>query len=73
MEKLEQFVDQINELMSEKQSVQELIAEKYAEAKGSGFDIKVLRKVIADLRKDPDDLNEEASIYDVYMAAMGRQ
>jgi uncharacterized protein (UPF0335 family) len=68
---LKQFVDRIERLEEEKKALQEDIKEVYAEAKGRGFDIKILRKIIALRKKDQAELDEEEALLDVYKRALG--
>jgi uncharacterized protein (UPF0335 family) len=42
-----------------------------AEAKGRGYDVKVLRKIIAMRKRDKDDLDEEEAMLELYMTALG--
>ena len=43
----------------------------YAEAKGQGFDIKILREVVRIRKKDPKERDEAESLLDVYLHAIG--
>lgn len=70
-EELRQFCERIERLEAEKQDAAEGQKEVYAEAKGRGYDTKVLRKVIARRKRDRDDLAEEAAILEMYEAALG--
>jgi len=68
---LKSIVERIERLEEEKKTIADDIKEVYAEAKGNGYDIKVLRKVIALRRRDLDERREEAAILDLYMQAVG--
>lgn len=68
---LRQLVEQIERLEEERKSLGDDIKEKYQEAKGVGFDVKALRKVIALRKKSSSDRQEEESILAVYMHALG--
>ena len=70
-EQLRQLVARIERLEEEKQAIAEGIREVYAEAKAQGFDTKVLRKVIALRKRDPQEREEEAALIDLYMEALG--
>lgn len=70
-EQLEQFVMRIERLEEEKQAIADDIKNVYAEAKGQGFDVKILRKVISLRKKEPQERNEEEEILQLYMAALG--
>jgi uncharacterized protein (UPF0335 family) len=45
--------------------------EVMAEAKGRGYDVKILRKVIALRKRDKDDIAEEEAVLEMYKAALG--
>ena len=49
-----------------------LIKEVYGEAKGEGFDVKILRKVITLRKKDPEERAEEDELLELYMSAIGQ-
>lgn len=68
---LQQFIDQIERLEEEKKALQGDIRDKYLEAKGVGFDVKILRKVIRERKKSRTERQEEESITAVYMHALG--
>jgi uncharacterized protein (UPF0335 family) len=68
---LKALVERIERLEEEKKTIAADIKEVYAEAKGNGFDIKILRKVISLRKKDPSDRMEEEALLDVYLAALG--
>ncbi len=68
---LRAIVERIERLEEEKKTIAADIKEVYAEAKGNGFDIKILRKVISLRKKDVNERQEEESMIDVYLAALG--
>ncbi len=68
---LRTIVERIERLEEEKKTIAGDIKEVYAEAKGNGFDIKILRKVISLRKKDVNERQEEESMIDVYLAALG--
>lgn len=68
---LRALVERIERLEEEKKTISNDIAEVYAEAKGNGFDVKVLRAVIALRKKDANEREELESLLDVYLAALG--
>jgi uncharacterized protein (UPF0335 family) len=68
---LKAFVARIERLEEEKAALAGDIKEVYAEAKGNGFDIKVLRKIISMRRRDYAERQEEEAILDLYMQALG--
>ena len=69
--KLRTNVERIERLEEEKKTIAGDIKEVYAEAKGNGFDVKILRKVISLRKKDVNERQEEESMIDVYLAALG--
>ena len=68
---LRSFVERIERLEEEKKALAEDIKEVYAEAKGNGFDVKILRKVISLRKRDRAELDEEETILELYMRALG--
>ena len=69
-DELRQLVERIERLEQEKKDIAEQVAEVFAEAKGRGYDTKVMRKVIALRRRDAGDVAEEEAILDVYKQAL---
>lgn len=72
-DELRQFIERFEQLESEKKDVNEQQMELMAEAKGRGYDTKVMKKVIALRRRKPDEIAEEEAILDMYKAALGMQ
>ena len=70
-ERLRSFIERIERLEEEKRALGEDIKEVFAEAKGSGFDTKIMRQIIKIRRMDKDDLDEQEALLDVYMRALG--
>ena len=70
-DELRQFVEQWESLDKEKADIAERQKEVMAEAKGRGYDTKVMRKVIALRKRDKDDIAEEEAILEMYKAALG--
>jgi uncharacterized protein (UPF0335 family) len=70
-DELRQFIERFEQLEAEKADVAEQQKELMAEAKGRGYDTKVMRKVIALRKRKPDDIAEEEAIMDMYKAALG--
>ena len=68
---LRQFIERIERLEAEKKDLAEQQKEVMAEAKGRGYDTKVLRKVIALRKRDKDDIAEEEAILEMYKEALG--
>jgi len=70
-DELRQFVERIERLEVEKKDIADQQKEAYAEAKGRGYDAKVLRKLIAMRKRDADDLAEEEAVLSMYCEALG--
>ncbi|MEL6838053.1 MAG: DUF2312 domain-containing protein [Pseudomonadota bacterium] len=70
-QELRQFVERYERLEAEKKDIADAQKEVMAEAKGRGYDTKVLRKVVALRKRDANDLAEEEAVLDMYKAALG--
>jgi uncharacterized protein (UPF0335 family) len=70
-EQLRAFIERIERLEEEKKAITDDIREIYAEAKGSGFDAKVMRQVVALRKKDSAEREEQEAILDLYKSALG--
>lgn len=70
-DELRAFIDRVERLEEEKANTAQDIKEVYGEAKSSGYDVKVMRKVVSLRRQDADKRRAEAEILDLYMAALG--
>ena len=70
-ERLRSFIERIERLEEEKTALMADIKEVYAEAKGTGFDPKTMRKVIRLRKMDDSDRQEEEFLLDTYLAALG--
>lgn len=69
--RLKTIIERIGRLEEDKAAVMADIKEVYAEAKGEGYDTKILRKVVAEIKKDKAKRDEERSILDLYIHAIG--
>lgn len=69
---LASIIDRIEALEADKAGIADDIKEIYAEAKGNGFDPKIIRKVVALRRVDRDKRAEEQALIETYMAALGQ-
>ena len=72
-DELRQFIERAEQLTSEKQALQGDISDLFAEAKGRGYDTKVMKKVIALRKRKADDVAEEEAILDIYKSALGME
>jgi uncharacterized protein (UPF0335 family) len=70
-DRLKSFVERIERLEEERRALGNDIKEVYAEAKGTGFDVKIMRQVIRLRRMDKDDLDEQETLLDIYRRALG--
>jgi uncharacterized protein (UPF0335 family) len=68
---LRAFIERVERLEEEKRAIADDIKEVYAEAKGNGFDVKIMRKVVTLRRQDRDKRIEEETILDLYLQALG--
>ena len=68
---LRSFVERIERLEEDKKGIADDIRDVYAEAKGSGFDAKVMRQVVRLRKKDAGERQEEEALLDLYMHALG--
>jgi len=72
-DQLRAFVERIERMEEEKQAITDDIKEIYAEAKGNGFDTKVLRQVVRIRKQDRAERLEQEAILDLYLAELGMQ
>lgn len=70
-DELRQFIERFEHLDAEKKDIAEQQKEVMAEAKGRGYDTKVLRKLVAMRRRDREDLAEEEAVLELYKEALG--
>jgi uncharacterized protein (UPF0335 family) len=70
-ERLRQLIARIEKLEEEKAGVAADIKEVYGEAKSTGFDTKVMRKVIKLRKQDRQERAEQEMVMDLYLAALG--
>ncbi|MCF6272482.1 MAG: DUF2312 domain-containing protein [Rhodobacteraceae bacterium] len=68
---LRAFVERYERLEIEKKDIADHQKEVMAEAKSRGYDTKVLRKVIALRKKDPQEISEEEAVLELYKDALG--
>ncbi len=70
-ERLRSLIERIERLEEEKRTLSADIKEVYAEAKGTGFDTKIMRQIIRIRRMDKDDVDEQETLLDIYKRALG--
>ena len=69
--RLRTIIERLERLEEDKQAVMTDMKEVFAEAKGNGFDVKVLRKVVRIRKQDRAKRLEEEAILDLYLSAIG--
>jgi len=67
---LKGYVTRVERLEAERDALTADIREVYAEAKGTGFDIKIMRQVVALRKMDKADFQEREAILDLYLTAL---
>ncbi|MCW2245887.1 uncharacterized protein (UPF0335 family) [Azospirillum fermentarium] len=70
-DRLRSFIERIERLEEEKKGIQDDIKEIYAEAKGTGFDVKIMRQIIRLRKMDNADRQEQETILELYLQALG--
>jgi uncharacterized protein (UPF0335 family) len=68
---LQSFIERIEKLEEEKKAIADDIKDIYAEAKGTGFDPKIIKKVVALRKMDAHKREEEESILELYLSSLG--
>ena len=71
VERLRSFIERIERLEEERRALSGDIKEVYAEAKGTGFEPKIMRQIIKIRKMDKDEVDEEESLLDLYKRALG--
>ena len=70
-DRLRSFIERIERLEEEKAALMEDIKETYGEAKGVGFDVKTIRKLISLRKMDSEKRRESEELLDLYKSAIG--
>lgn len=70
-EELRQIVERVETLESEKRDVMDQQKDVYNDAKGRGYDVKVLKKIVAMRKRNRDDIDNENAVTELYMDALG--
>jgi uncharacterized protein (UPF0335 family) len=70
-DQLKSFVERVERLEEEKTALSGDIREVYAEAKGQGFDVKIMRQVVRLRKMDSHEREEHDALLDLYMSALG--
>lgn len=69
-DQLKSFINRIERLEEERAALSADIREVYSEAKGTGFDTKIVRQVIRMRKLDKADFQEQEAMLDLYLTAM---
>lgn len=70
-DRLKSFIERVERLEEEKKAITDDMKEVFAEAKGEGFDIKVIRMIIKIRKQDSNERAEQEAILDLYLHALG--
>ena len=70
-DQLKAIIERIERLEEEKKTIADDIKDVYGEAKGTGFDTKILKKIIAIRKQDKDERMEQEAILETYLIALG--
>ena len=70
-DELHAFIERIETLEEEKAAVADQIREVMSEAKGRGYEAKILRKIVSIRKRNRDDVDNENAITELYMDALG--
>lgn len=72
-DRLRSFVDRVERLEEEQQTLATDKREVYAEAKGEGYDTKALRKIVSIRKMDRAERHEQEALLDLYLSALGEK
>lgn len=70
-DELRQFIERFEQFEAEKKDISEQQKELMSEAKSRGYDTKVMRKIVALRKRQPDDIAEEEAVLELYKQALG--
>jgi len=70
-DQLRSIIERVERMNEEKSAINADISEIYKEAKGNGFDTKVIKRIVADRAKDFNELAAFDAVYDLYATALG--
>ncbi|MEM9616920.1 MAG: DUF2312 domain-containing protein [Pseudomonadota bacterium] len=70
-DRLRSFIERVERLEEEKAAILNDVKEIYAEAKGEGYDVKILRQVVRIRKMDRAERQEQEAILDLYLSALG--
>tara|TARA_Y100000593_G_scaffold83521_1_gene157486 strand:+ start:15660 stop:15971 length:312 start_codon:yes stop_codon:yes gene_type:complete len=70
-EELKQFIERVERIEADEKALKDDKKEVFAEAKGRGYDTKIMRSLISERKRDPDDVAEEEAVRELYREALG--
>jgi uncharacterized protein (UPF0335 family) len=70
-DQLKAFIERVERLEEEKKTISDDIRDVYAEAKGTGFDVKALRTIVRMRKQEESERHEQEEILETYMHALG--
>jgi uncharacterized protein (UPF0335 family) len=70
-DQLKSIIERIERLEEEKKAISDDIRDVYAESKGNGYDVKALRTIVRMRKQDPNERQEQETILETYMQALG--
>lgn len=68
---LKQFIERIERLIDERQTITDDIADVFAEAKATGYDVKIMKQVIKIRAQDKAEREEQEALLDLYLSQLG--
>lgn len=70
-EELKAFIERVERIEADEKALKDDKKEVFAEAKSRGYDTKIMRSLISERKRDPDDIAEEEAVRDLYREALG--
>ncbi len=70
---LQSIIERVERLTEERQPFTDDIKDVYTEAKGNGFDVKAIRRIVALRKKDAEKVKEENAVFETYLHAIGQE
>ncbi|WP_156938939.1 DUF2312 domain-containing protein [Asaia astilbis] len=70
-DRLRSTIERVQRLEEERKALASDIRDIFAEAKSAGFDVKTIKHIIALLKKEPSEIEEQESLLDIYKRALG--
>lgn len=70
-DELKQFIERIERLQEERKAIADDVRDIYAEARGRGFDVPTIKKIVQLRAKEPHEREEQEALLDLYMGALG--